>query len=227
MTTITNMHPYSNLTFGKKKETQNPNNTSSPISEKVTKPIKTGLLVTSAFLAGLGTANVASTDNNRNDHEQIYQETISTNRPPSNARRDWYATREASANGENYIIKEHYIVKEIPFLVGSTVINKRTNNIDFKDTLYNYRVAPNVKRSYDNHGKLITSKEFYNFSDEYNAPERAQIKELLTDGSYDVTDIKYRIEKNCTNTKADQKEKEYKKIYKDTEEMIEKLFENW
>ena len=235
MTRMNLCNSSSKLAFGKKSEQEKQQDNS--ISEKITKPIKTGLLVTSAFLAGYGTSAV--TDNNNNHTEQTYQETTTSNRPPSNEMRDWYTTREAKAsNGKTYIVKEHYKVTEYPFLVASRVYDKSTQKEEFRDTLYNYVVIPNSEKEFNPDGKLRLSKEYTNFSNHYHAPEKAQIKELLTDGTYNITDIDYNVNVKFSNPKqeAQQKQKELeeqkkqekvRKMLKETDEYLDKLFENW
>lgn len=186
--------------------------------------LRTATLIVSAFFAGHGVANLSAINGNTSSQitlpqeaEEAQPETLTApiqiihkpeNRPPSDEIRDWYVTKEMTGNRGNKLkVVEHYQIQEIPFLVASELRDANTNEFVQKDTLYNYRYYPEIKESYLSGGRLGYSKHINGFSQLYFAPESAQIKTLLNDGSYDIVDVEYNVNTTLTNTNPQQPEK--------------------
>ncbi len=221
--TSTINHNYSQPKFKRDNHNRNENNQTK--KSTTNSRIKTGALITTAaFLAGMGTGKVitSATPAKANNIETVAhnnsetpddgntitweeatnsQQQSNKNIPPSDKQRTWTKTSTFSANGEQYVAENKYLIKEVPFLVEQKVTNANTNKLEQKNTFANYTLVPTKVEARDAQNKLIEKREINNIDVEYGAPESAKFTVYNPDGSTHITNIRYKMEMEFSDTK--------------------------
>ena len=229
MINFSNSHYYSNVKFTANKKNNTP--TQKPVNQPkynngVSKATA-GILTTSAFLAGLGVNNMVQESNAKelNPIPVTVEYTQNTptgsgmtispfeapqqdsNRGPSSAKRYWTTTEEQNINGKTYIIKNKYTVKEVALHTDEIFIDKSTNKVAQTVKKDGYKLFPTSEEVKDKDGVLISSKKYNGFDEPYFCPKTAEFKDLMSDGSYDITKVTYIVDMQLSNTKDNKPQK--------------------
>jgi len=220
MINLSSSHYYNNVSFtaNEKNNTSTQKPVNQPKHNNGVSKATTGILTTSAFLAGLGVNNMIQESNakefnpvpitaeytptsNRMTISPFEAPQQDTNRGPSSAKRYWTTTEEQNINGKTYIIKNKYTVKEVALHTDEIFIDKATNTVEQTLKKDGYKLFPTSEIVKDKNGGLVSSKKYNGFNKSYLCPESAEFKELMTDGSYDITNINYIVDIKFSNTK--------------------------
>lgn len=223
---------YSSLLQFRSKKTTTKNDTQTKPdyhSQRTSNKIKSGVIATTAFIAGLGANQIIipskaepnrmqieyaapSNSSSESDADAIswgeasqqnrtQQKKISDNRPASNKSRYYYEKDTVTtADGAKYIRDRKYGVKEVQSLVSETYTNLKTGKVT--DT-YEYNDFVMVPLHTKSTGEGGTCEEIYEgFNTKYNAPTKGTIINKFKDGSVDVYDLAYKVEIELNKDKS-------------------------